>query len=116
MAETITVTLAGQVYTIRRLTLRQLRDLGIGAIKAKAPLPADEVEAECEAFDRFTATVAAGLARDYPEMTVEAIYGLEATLAEVVAASRAILDHAGLVPAGEARAAAASTGDGSTAI
>lgn len=132
MKSPVTITLAGKTYEIRRLTLGQQRALGLGVVKGNAAKqaadaaktagkPFDPVQAEAEAYDYFTDIVVAGLQRDYPDLTAAALYGLETDLAELTAAARKILEFTGYMPvgaakSGEAKAAATSTGDGSTAI
>ncbi|MDB5405676.1 MAG: hypothetical protein JWL84_588 [Rhodospirillales bacterium] len=103
MADSIKITLAGTDYEIRPLTLGQLRTLGIGL---RTPYSEDPAKAEGDAYDRMVANVAAALSRGNPDMTAEAIFESEITLAELNAANRAILEHSGLVvaPKGEAEA------------
>jgi hypothetical protein len=130
MKAEVTIALGGQSYKIRRLTLGQQRALGIGVAKgneakrqsdetakmlAGAELIAARAKAEGESYDYFVEIVAAALSRDHPTMTAEAIYAVESDLDEICAAARKILAFTGYVPVGETRAAAASTGDGSTA-
>ncbi len=109
MSETITITLGGRVFTIRPLTLRQIRDLGVGLVKAAAR-PTDAAAAEREAYDRMVETVAGGLARDYPEITAEALLDMEVSLAELQRARLAVLEHSGLIESKGEAAAGASTG------
>lgn len=88
------ITLGGNAYTIRPLTLRQL----------KVVLPA------FTAVQRGDNPVAAGISiihaallRDHP-LSLDAIEDMETTMEEVTAAVRAIAELAGLVPKGEAKA------------
>jgi hypothetical protein len=114
MRGAVTVALGGRDFAIRPLTLRQLRDLGVALATMQEP-PAGAAEREKLAYDRMVEGLAIALRRDAPEMTADAIYDLEATLPELRAAWTALLAHSGLVPAGEAPAAAASAGATSTA-
>ena len=110
MSDSITVTLAGTAYTVPRLTVRQLRDLQIGSVEYKPdelPTLGKKIEA---AYDSDIQIISVGLRRNYPEMTVDAIYDLETNRDEINTASLAILIHSGLVkPTGEASAPSPET-------
>lgn len=106
MADTITITLAGQHYQVGRLTLGQIKALGIAL---RQPYSDDPAVAEGEAYDRMAANVSAALSRAFPDLTAEALMGMEITLAELQEANRKVLEHSGLVaakPSGEGTAEA----------
>jgi len=111
MSETIKIALAGQEYSVRRLTLRQLRALGIGGVAANAKRESENPAIREEAaYDRYVEVIATALSRDNPEMTAEAILEAEVNgIGEVLVAVNAIFEFSGLVPAGEAQAAASNT-------
>jgi hypothetical protein len=87
------LTLAGRDYELRPLTLGQLRLLldAIAALGGKSGGALVEAAAEI---------IAAGLSRDHPELTAEAVLALEIGLDEANRAVAAILRAAGLSPAG----------------
>ncbi|HXP29711.1 MAG TPA: hypothetical protein VN832_01385 [Stellaceae bacterium] len=100
-----TLTFGGQDFTVRPLTIGQLRAVGVGAAKLRQTAD-DPVAAEGAWYDAMAEIISAALRRDHPEMTVEAVLALEADVPRLVEANRVILRLSGLVPAGEARAAA----------
>ncbi len=109
MSETV-VRLAGRDFAIRPLTLGQLRVV----LDVVAGLPGKTGGELVEAAARI---IQAGLSRDDPALTLDAVLGMEASLDEVNAAVAAILKSAGLSPSGEAvpAATAAPSSPASTA-
>src|SRR5438270_11671952 len=93
MAETIR--LGGRDFTLRPPTLGQLRHL-LDALDAMAGASGGAL------IDAAARLVAAGLAAAPPELTVEAVLDLDASLAELHTAAAAILHVAGLSSVGEA--------------
>lgn len=86
-----TITLGGRDYAIRPLTLGQLRVV----------LPAFARAARLNAADGIDAAVdilAAALARDYRDLTRDALLDLEATPHELASAVACIAELSGLVP------------------
>jgi len=106
MPRTATINLGGRTYEVRRLTIGQLREIGIGTTAA-ADLLAKSTAAEREAaaYDAMIATILAALARDTPGITAQSILEIETDFAELRDAHRTVLALAGLLPAGEAAAA-----------
>lgn len=106
MSESIKITLAEKEYTVRRLTLRQSRAIGLGVVR---PLPAED--GYSYAIDQAVGVIAAALSRDYPDVTAESILDLEVTPKELIASSGLILDFSGFIkkadPSGEAAPGAA---------
>ena len=97
MAEAITIALGGRQFRIRALSFRQLRDIeeALGrALDAGAQTRID--------FDAAIDIVAAALTRTDPAMNRDAILDLEGTKADIVAATRAVLNLSGYVAQGEA--------------
>ena len=94
-------------FTIRPLTIGQLRAIGIGAAKLRQA-PDDPVSAEAAWYDGMAEIISAALIRDHPEMTVAAVLDLEADVPRLIEANRTILRLSGLVPAGEGVAAASN--------
>ena len=114
MTETV-VTLAGRDFAIRPLTLGQLRVV----LEVVAGLPGKGGGDLVEAAARI---IQAGLSRDDPALTLDAVLAMEASLDEVNTAVAAILETAGLktaglAPSGEAvpAATAAPSSPASTA-
>ena len=89
------ITLGGRDFTVEPLKLGQLRAL----LDALDDLSGKTGGAVIDAAARV---IQAGLARSMPELTLDAVLELEATMDEVTAAVAAILGAAGLAPAGEA--------------
>jgi len=115
MSKIASIVLGGRTYPVRRLTIGQLREIGIGATAASDLLArSTAAEREAAAYDAMIATIVAALARDTPEITAQSILEIETDFAELRDAHRAVLALAGLIPAGET-AAAPSTGAASTA-
>ena len=113
MAEAITLKFGDRTFTVRPLTLGQLRAIGVGSARIRT-LPADPIDAEAAWYDTNFEILAAALGRDYPEMTPEAVRGLETDFRGLLETSSAILRLSGLIPSGEAKAGATSTGSIST--
>jgi hypothetical protein len=91
-----TIALGGRQFEIRPLKLGQLRHL----LDALDGMTGKSGGALIEAA---TQIVVAGLAPAHPDLTHEAVLDLEATVDELNAAVAAILQVAGLKPAGEAQ-------------
>jgi hypothetical protein len=108
-----TLVFGSREYTIRPLTIGQLRAIGIGAAKLRQPAQ-DPVAAEGAWYDSMAEIISAALMRDHPEMTTDAVLGLESDVQRLLEANRSILRLSGLVPPGEGPAAA-SNGASSTA-
>ena len=88
---TETIRLGSRDFTLRPPTLGQLRHL-LDALDAMAGASGGAL------IDAAARLVAAGLAAAYPELTVDTVLDLEASLAELNAAVAAILNCAGLSP------------------
>jgi hypothetical protein len=95
----ISVTLAGQSYTVPPLTLGQIEDLSVAVVTPTHDDPQENVR---RSFARAIGIIRAALAKDYPELTAEALRALHITRLELNTATDAILSHSGLVPSGEA--------------
>lgn len=114
MADTLTITLANNQYTLPRLTLGQLRDLSIGVVMPDSPDPQETVR---RSFDRSVSIIVTALSVSTPDMTHDALYAMSISRQEMVAASDAILKFSGLITAvgdtetGEDQAGTASTGN-----
>src|SRR5438067_4513981 len=93
MAETIR--LGGRDFTLRPPTLGQLRHL-LDALDAMTGISGGAL------IDAAARLVAAGLSAAHPELTIDAVLDLRASLAELNTAVAAILRQAGLSPMGEA--------------
>ncbi|MBV9828530.1 MAG: hypothetical protein JO001_23120 [Alphaproteobacteria bacterium] len=96
-----TIILGDRRFETRPLTLGQLRPV-LDALDAMAGQSGGSL---IEAAARI---VAAGLAPAYPELTVDRVLDLEASVAELNDAVAAVLDLAGLRPVGEPAAVAAN--------
>jgi hypothetical protein len=95
MHRAATVTLAASAYSMRRLTLRQLRALGFGS---PAPVVSGDDPAELvRRYEHMAETVAAAIEHDHPDISAETLFGMEITGPELLAAYRAVLAHSGLV-------------------
>jgi hypothetical protein len=90
-----TIRLGGREFRVEPLKLGQLR----GLLDALDDLSGKTGGAVVDAAARV---IEAGLARTAPEMTVDAVLELEATMDQVTAAVATILKTAGLSQAGEA--------------
>jgi hypothetical protein len=108
----ITLRFGNKEFFVRPLTLRQLRDIGVGLASQAGPANGGAVDAERAAYDGMIDVVKAALARDYPE-EAEKILDFEVDWPTLTSAHRDILRLSGLVPSGEA-SAASSTGVTST--
>lgn len=86
-----TVHLAGRDFAIRPLTLGQLRQV----LDVVGDLPGKSGGALVESAARI---IHAGLVRDDPALTLDAVLGMEASLDEINEAVAAILRAAGLAP------------------
>jgi len=91
---TETLTLGGRGFTLRPLTLGQLRPL-LDALDGLSGAGGNMIDAAARILQ-------AGLAAAQPELTLGDILALEATVPEVNTAVAAILRVAGLVPSGGA--------------
>lgn len=109
MSDELKITLAGQEYTIRKLTLRMARDLRICTVNFSG--------SSTDPVDWAAAVVSLALSRDHKEMTPDAILDLEMTEKEIGETCTAVLDFAGFKrkegagAPGEARPSESSTGD-----
>lgn len=113
MPEMIAITLAAHSYSVRRLTLRQARAIGIG-VSRQMP-SAEDPGRSAAALDQGLEIVAVALSRDYPEMTQEKLLDMEIEPNEIIRACNAILNFSrpGVKEgdkSGEADPGAASTG------
>lgn len=112
-----TITLGGQHFEIQPLTLGQIEALDIAITVPDSEDPQERVR---RSTGRMVGALAAALSVDHPEMTAEKIKATRMTRKEVLAAYIAVLEHSGLVTAGEAQPPAAgasetgSTGSAST--
>ena len=95
----IVVTLGGRDFTVRPLTLGQLRVV----LDVVAGLPG---KAGGELVEAAARIIHAGLSREDPTVTLDSVLAMEASLDEVNATVAAILKAAGLAPSGEAVPAA----------
>jgi hypothetical protein len=109
---TITVTLEGNDYTIRPLTLGQIEELRIAILE---PPGNDVRETVRHDHARIYGILAAALRADYPEMTIDAIRYCRASFAEVRTAMDRILIHSGLAIAGAESIAASGEAKTATA-
>ena len=104
MADVVEINLGGQKFGVRRLTIGQLIDVGaISSIGTDREGKSIEPEGDMPAWlranaDRAFKTIAAALARDFPAINEQAIRDTEMSQEELVAAHRAVLRHAGLIP------------------
>ena len=92
---TETIKLGGREFALRPLTLGQLRHL-LDALDEMAGASGGAL------IDAAAKLVKTGLAAAHPDLTVEAVLDCAASLPELNAAVAAILQMAGLHPAGEA--------------
>ena len=93
---TDTIRLGGREFALRPLTLGQLRHL-LDALDEMAGASGGAL------IDAAAKLVKTGLAAAHPDLTVEAVLNCAASLPELNAAVAAILQMAGLHPAGEAQ-------------
>ena len=93
---TETITLGGRTFETRPLKLGQLRHL-LDALEGMTGKSGGAL------IDAAATVVTAGLAPAHPDLTLNAILDLEATIEELNAAVAAVLRVAGLTPLGEAR-------------
>jgi len=96
MPETITINLAGRDFTVRRLTLRQHRAIGIGVLRAGS---ADD--GVVYAIDQAIEVISAALARDNPDVTMESILDMEISSKDVMKVSASILQFGGFIQKAE---------------
>lgn len=107
MTDTKTITLAGVEYLVTTpLTLRQLRDLRVGAALPDLPNAADNIG---QTFDRAKNIIVAALKLEHPEIDFDALDSMRISQDEFFGATSAILELAGLTKAagdqpGEAQA------------
>ncbi len=94
--DSLKITLAGKEYSVRQLTLRQGRALGIGVLREQ---PASPDAAFSASVDQSIEILATALARDYPEMTADALLNLEIDVREARAAADQVLVYAGFLKA-----------------
>jgi hypothetical protein len=91
MSDTISVTLAGKEYQIRKLTLNQSRKLRIGTKRLQGITEDNMDDFELYAID----VISTALTRAHPDMTAEAILELETTTAEILQVYGAVMEFAG---------------------
>src|SRR5258708_23454107 len=101
------IPLGGREFIVRPLTLGQLRPV-LDALDAVAGNSGGAL------IDGAVRIVHAGLAGNHPELRIDDILDLEATIDELNAAVAAILRRAGLVPVGEAGPVASPAAAGET--
>jgi len=102
--DAVIVTLAGKPHTISPLTLGDLRRLHLGmaavddrhAEKGKSKRDLTEL-----GFDRMVAAVVCALLPHNPDLSEDALLGMDISVAELSAAYTAVLKLAGLEDAGE---------------
>jgi hypothetical protein len=87
----LTITLGGKDYSVRPLTLKQLRSV-LPAFSRAAALGAED------GIDAAVDILAASLSRDHPEVTREILLETEILPAELAAAVSRIAQLSGLVP------------------
>lgn len=85
------ITLAGTEYTVRPLTLRQARAVGIGVMKFNSD------EAFTGSIDQAIGVLSAALSRDYPEMNEQKLLDSEIDFREARAAADQVLEFSGFV-------------------
>lgn len=90
------VALGGKEFELRPLKLGQLRHL-LDALEAMTGKSGGAL------IEAAASVVASGLVPAHPDLTVDAVLDLEATVEQLNAAVAAVLTMAGLKPAGEAR-------------
>jgi hypothetical protein len=105
MSESITIKIAARDFTVRRLTLRQSRAIGLGVAR---PLPTEDSYAY--AVDQAIGVITAALSRDYKEMTADALLDAEITPKELMAISGTILEFSGFIKAKDASSGEAAPG------
>jgi hypothetical protein len=117
MTDIVTVTLAGEVFTISPLTLGQIIDLKIAVNR---PTALDVQEEVRRAYLRSLDIVTAALKIGHPDVNPAWLMNSTTSLGELNSAVTTILDISGLAPkekkegeTGEVKAAAESTGDAS---
>jgi hypothetical protein len=103
-----TITLGGHAFCLKPLTLGALRPL-LDALDAMAgagggTMPGNMIDAAARILQ-------AGLAAAQPEVTLDDVLALEATVPEVNAAVAAVLRVAGLIPPGESKSAEPKPGE-----
>jgi hypothetical protein len=98
MPDTITIALGGRDFTVRPLTIGQLRTI-YPAIFQGAALGTPD------GYDKAVRCIATALQADHPEVTPEALEALPTTIPELSAAFVAVMTLAGL-KMGEAKAGA----------
>lgn len=92
MADSIQIKIAARDFTVRKLTLRQSRAIGLGVDK---PLPSQDSFAY--AVDQAVGVITAALSRDYPDMTADTLLDAEITPKELMAISSSILEFSGFI-------------------
>ncbi len=109
--DSLVIKLAGKEYTVRQLTLRQGRALGIGVLRESPTSPDTAFSAS---VDQSIDILAVALSRDHPEMTADALLDLEIDVREAREAADRVLVFAGYIkpasegaPSGEAAPGAA---------
>ncbi len=88
MSDSINLKIADRDFTVRRLTLRQSRAIGI-AVMGIVPAAEDGYGA---AIDQAVGIITAALSRDFPDMTADALLNAEISGNDLVKISGAILE------------------------
>lgn len=88
-----TITLEGNPYTIKPLTVGQLEDLTAAILMPDTGDPQADAR---RGFQRMTGSIAAALAIDHPEITVDAIRAMRVTRHELVTAHAQVLEHSAI--------------------
>lgn len=99
---TETITLGGREFRLQPLTLGQLRPL-LDALGSAAGAATGASGMSGNMIDAAARILLAGLAGAHPELTLDDVLALEATVTEINAAVAAVLRVAGLVPQADAR-------------
>lgn len=92
MAENVTITLGGRDFRVRPLNFRQLREVEEALGKALKAGPMTRID-----FDAAIDILVTALGRNEAKLDREALLDLEGTKAELVAATRAILELSGYI-------------------
>lgn len=100
MAAAIEITLGDHKLKVRPLTIGQIERISPRLARAADRTGAETITASIEILSE-------ALMRDHPQWTVENLRNVEATAAEIQAATSAILELSGFVRQGEAKAGSA---------
>jgi hypothetical protein len=92
------ITLAGNQYRLHTFTLRQVREIS-SIVAGSLDTVSDNAERASRAWDRKYKVIVTALGRNYPEITLDSLDSMVATLAEVNTAYWEILKFADLIKA-----------------